>query len=101
MTCNGILSGEKIGKKFVLPSSYIGSPRDMQRRYLNALALVSEYGKPDLFITITCNPNWPEICEGLLPGEEAQNRSDLVARVFRAKYEEFKNDIVKKNYWNI
>ncbi|KAL6579387.1 hypothetical protein OROMI_009603 [Orobanche minor] len=96
MACDGNLSGEKIGQKFVLPSSYIGSPRDMQRRYLNALALVSEYGKPDFFITVTCNPNWPEIREGLLPGEEAQNRSDLVARIFRARNEEFKNEIVTK-----
>ncbi|KAL6582875.1 hypothetical protein OROMI_004953 [Orobanche minor] len=96
MTCDGNLSGEKIGQKFVLPSSYIGSPRDMQRRYVNALALVSEYGKPDFFITITCNPNWPEIREGLFPGEEAQNRFDLVARVFRARNEEFKDEIVKK-----
>ncbi|KAL6508488.1 hypothetical protein OROHE_021621 [Orobanche hederae] len=96
MACDGNLSGEKIGQKFVLPSSYIGSPRDMQRRYLNALALVSEYGKPDFFITITCNPKWPEIREGLFPGEEAQNRSDLVARVFRARNEEFKDEIVKK-----
>ncbi|KAL6513967.1 hypothetical protein OROHE_019423 [Orobanche hederae] len=96
MACDGNLSGEKIGQKFVLPSSYIGSPWDMQRRYLNALALVSEYGKPYFFITVTCNPNWPEIREGLLPGEEAQNRSDLVARVFRARNEEFKNEIVTK-----
>ncbi|KAL6547449.1 hypothetical protein OROMI_023170 [Orobanche minor] len=96
MACDGNLSGEKIGQKFVLPSSYIGSPRDMQRRYLNALALVSEYGKPDFFITVTCNPNWPEIREGLLPGEEAQNRSDLVARIFRARNEEFKNEIVTR-----
>ncbi|KAL6569941.1 hypothetical protein OROMI_014455 [Orobanche minor] len=101
MACDGNLSGEKIGQKFVLPSSYIGNPRDMQRCYLNALALVSEYGKPDFFITVTCNPNWPEIREVLLPGEEAQNRSDLVARIFRARNEEFKNEIVTKKLLGI
>ncbi|KAL6530201.1 hypothetical protein OROHE_014554 [Orobanche hederae] len=96
MACEGNMNGNKIGQKFVLPSSYIGSPRDMRRRYLNALALVSEYGKPDFFITMTCNPNWPEIREGLLPDDEAQNRSDLVARVFRARNEELKNELVKR-----
>ncbi|KAL6582385.1 hypothetical protein OROMI_006399 [Orobanche minor] len=96
MACKGKLKGSDIGQRFVLPASYVGSPRDMRRRYLNALALVSKYGKPDFFITMTCNPNWPEIRAGLLPGEEAQNRSDLVARVFRGHHEEFKNEILKK-----
>ncbi|KAL6572294.1 hypothetical protein OROMI_013252 [Orobanche minor] len=96
MACEGNTNGNKIGQKFVLPSSYIGSPRDMRWRYLNALALVSEYGKPNFFITMTCNPNWPEIREGLLPGDEAQNRSDLIARVFRARNEELKNELVKR-----
>ncbi|KAL6571906.1 hypothetical protein OROMI_012864 [Orobanche minor] len=96
MACDGKLKGFDIGQRFVLPASYVGSPRDMCRRYLNALALVSEFGKPDFFITMTCNPNWPEIRAGLLPGEEAQNRSDLVARVFRGRHEEFKNEILKK-----
>ncbi|KAL6529909.1 hypothetical protein OROMI_028554 [Orobanche minor] len=96
MACDGNMNGNKIGQKFVLPSSYIGSPRDMRRRYLNALALVSEYGRPDFFITMTCNPNWPEIREGLLPGDEAQNRSDLIARVFRARNEELKNELITR-----
>ncbi|KAL6501969.1 hypothetical protein OROGR_027102 [Orobanche gracilis] len=68
MACKGKLMGSDVGQRFVLPASYVGSPRDMRRRYLNALALVSEYGKPDFFITMTCNPNWPEIRTGLLPG---------------------------------
>ncbi|KAL6558232.1 hypothetical protein OROMI_018582 [Orobanche minor] len=96
MACEGNMNGNKIGQNFVLPSSYIGSPRDMRQRYLNALALVSEYGKPDFFITMTCNPNWPEIRESLLPDDEAQNRSDLVARVFRARNEELKNELIKR-----
>ncbi|KAL6557453.1 hypothetical protein OROMI_017803 [Orobanche minor] len=95
MACQGKLRGYDIGQRFVLPASYVGSPRDMRRHYLNPLALVSEYGRPDFFITMTCNPNWLEIRAGLLPGEEAQNRSDLVARTFRGRHEEFKNDILR------
>ncbi|GAA0153123.1 hypothetical protein LIER_11437 [Lithospermum erythrorhizon] len=49
------------------------------------MALVQEFGRPDIFLTITCNPNLPEIKERLQPGEEAQNRPDLCARVFKAK----------------
>lgn len=33
--------GSEIGKRIVLPASFIGGPRDMRRRYLDALALVS------------------------------------------------------------
>ena len=68
----------------------------MRRRYLDAMALVQCFGKPDLFITITCNPNWPEIKEHLLPNEEAHNRPDLTARVFHAKFRELKEDLIKK-----
>ncbi|PNT75908.1 hypothetical protein BRADI_1g41651v3, partial [Brachypodium distachyon] len=56
--------GNAIGKRTVLASSFIGGPRDKLRRYLDAMALVRKYGKPDIFLTMTCNPNWEEIkCE--------------------------------------
>jgi Helitron helicase-like domain at N-terminus len=35
----------------------------------DAVAIVRRYGKPDLFITFTCNPCWPEIAAELLPGQ--------------------------------
>ncbi|XP_010686097.3 uncharacterized protein LOC104900381 [Beta vulgaris subsp. vulgaris] len=78
-------SGANMGHRVILPPTFLGGPRDMKRRYLNALTLVQRYGKPDLFITMTCNPNWPEIKACLAPGELAQHRPDIVARVFRAK----------------
>lgn len=86
----GEKSASNIGHRVILPPSFLGGPRDMKRRYLNALALVQRYGKPDLFITMTCNPNWPEIKKHLAPGEEAQHRPDIVARVFHAKLIAFK-----------
>ncbi|XP_021761012.1 uncharacterized protein LOC110725856 [Chenopodium quinoa] len=67
----------------------------MKRRYLNAMALVQKYGKPDLFVTMTCNANWPEIKAELEPGETAQDRPELVARIFRAKLIALKNKIKK------
>jgi hypothetical protein len=33
----------------------------MRRRYLDAMALVRRFGKPDIFLTMTCNPKWDEI----------------------------------------
>jgi hypothetical protein len=68
------------GKMVILPSSFMGSPRAMQQNYQDAMCIVRAFGKPDLFITFTCNPNWKEIRENLGVNELAQNRPDLVAR---------------------
>ncbi|XP_062203849.1 uncharacterized protein LOC133906087 [Phragmites australis] len=54
------------------------------------MALVQKYGKPDIFLTMTCNPNWEEILRNLEPGQTPQDRPDLVVRVFRAKLEDLK-----------
>jgi hypothetical protein len=55
----------------VLPATFAGSPRDMNQLYQDSMALVRKFGKPDLFITMTCNSNWPEILHELRVGEEA------------------------------
>jgi len=52
---------ERIGK-IILPSTFIGSPRNMLQNYQDSMAIINKYiltnkfGKPDLFITMTCNP---------------------------------------------
>jgi len=46
----------RIGKMIILPSTFIGSPRNMLQNYQDAMAIVAKFGKPDLFITMTCNP---------------------------------------------
>jgi hypothetical protein len=43
-------------KELYLPSSVHGSPRHMAALAKNALVLVSKFGCPHLFITLTCNP---------------------------------------------
>ncbi|XP_074293065.1 uncharacterized protein LOC141619971 [Silene latifolia] len=93
---NGECRATNVGKRVILPPTFLGGPRDMKKRYLNSMALVHRFGKPDLFVTMTCNAGWPEIKELLTAGEEAQNRPDLVARVFRAKLLAFKKQIVEK-----
>lgn len=86
-----------IGRKIFLPNYFIGGPRDMHQRYMDAIALVQHFKKPDLFITMTCNPSWPKIKEHLVSTDEAPNRPDLISRVFRAKIKELKTDILKRN----
>ena len=52
-------------KNVILPSSFNGSPRNMFQNYLDAMSIVQHFGKPSLFITMTCNPRWPEIVNNI------------------------------------
>ena len=83
-----------IGRK-ILCSSFQGGPRWYNAKFQDAMAIVRKYGKPDLFITMTCNPKWPEIVNELYPGQEPQDRPDIVARVFKDKMDQLMNDLVQ------
>jgi hypothetical protein len=76
---------DNLGRLIVLPSSFIGGHRHMAQLYQDSMAIVRQYGKTDLFITMTCNPKWEEIVNVLKPGEIANDRPDLVTRVFVGK----------------
>ena len=81
----GVPAGD-IGQTVVrLPSSFVGSAKYYQQLYLDALALPRRFGKPDLFITVTCNPRWPEIAYALPAGAVWQDHPDIVSRVFMLK----------------
>lgn len=85
--------GLSVGKLVILPSTFIGSARNMQQNYQDAMAIVRKFGKPDLFITMTCNPKWREITENMEPYQT--DRPDLIARVFALKLNELLSDICK------
>ena len=89
--------GLKPGRLVILPSSFQGSPRAMQQNHQDAMAIVRRHGKPDLFITFTCNPRWREIGEQLQPGQTPSDRPDLIARGFKLKLDELLNDVLKKH----
>ncbi|GMF45039.1 unnamed protein product [Phytophthora fragariaefolia] len=75
----------QVGKRIVLPDSHSGSPRNMYKHYQESMAIVREDGKPDAFITMTCNPKGVEIVVPLPDEQTAQDRPDIVARVWRLK----------------
>ena len=92
---------DKQGQKTFLSQSMHGSRRHLRALAKNALALVSEYGRPSVFITLTCNPNWPEIIEQLLPGQTAFDRGDIVCQVFHRKLEALLANIRSGKYFPI
>lgn len=69
----------------MIPASYTGSPRHMHEYAQDAMTYVRKYWRPDLFITFTCNPKWKEIEDLLQPGRKANDRHDIIARVFKQK----------------
>ncbi|XP_071939243.1 uncharacterized protein [Coffea arabica] len=92
----GQTEGSKVGRKVILPTSFIGGPRDIRHQYLDAMALVQKYGKPYIFLTMTCNPMWKEIQDNLQFTEKPQDRPGLLSRVFRAKFEMLKSELLDK-----
>ena len=68
----------------------------MRHRYYDAMTLVQQFGKPDLFITMTCNPEWKEIRNELKEGQISQDRPDLTSRIFRVKLYNLKDQLFKK-----
>ncbi|XP_024877995.1 uncharacterized protein LOC112458538, partial [Temnothorax curvispinosus] len=92
-------SDAHIGKMVILPSTFVGSPRNMLQHYQDAMAIVRKYGKPDIFITMTCNPNWCEIRENSLPGQQPADRPDICARVFNIKKDYLIDVIVRQKFF--
>jgi len=86
-------------KKTFLSQSFHGSRRHLLSLAQNAICLVTEYGRPTLFITFTCNPNWPEIKEMLFEGETAFDRADVTDMVFHAKLERFLHNLRNGKYF--
>ena len=60
------------------------------------MAIVRRYGKPHLFITFTCNVQWPEIQSSLFEGQTANDRPDIICRVFRLKLSDLLKDVVQR-----
>ncbi|UYV63730.1 hypothetical protein LAZ67_2005450, partial [Cordylochernes scorpioides] len=87
------------GKAVILPSSFQGSPRNMAQNYQDAMAIVRKHGKPDFFVTMTCNPKWLEIVENLEEGQSVENRPDLVVRVFKIKLDVLLEQILKNDFF--
>ncbi|KAF3647138.1 hypothetical protein FXO38_18809 [Capsicum annuum] len=98
MLQEAILHGEtnpsSQGKRVVLPSTFTGGTRYIIQNYQDAMAMYKWVGYPDIFITFTCNPKWPEIqrfvaSKGLNP----EDRPDILSKVFKIKLDSLIKDL--------
>ncbi|RZC20082.1 hypothetical protein D0Y65_006782 [Glycine soja] len=76
----------------------VDNPRYMDQLYFDGMAICSHVGFPNLFITLTYNPNWPEIHRLLNPlNLKAADRPDIISRVFKLKYEQMLMNLTKNH----
>jgi hypothetical protein len=76
------VEGDEDEDGFSLPASFTGSPKYYSNHTADALALCRCVGKPDLMITATTNPDWPEL-KAALQGKAATECPAITVRCFR------------------
>ena len=78
----------------ILFSTFVNSPRYLHEYTKDSFAYARTYGRPDLFVTFTCNPSWQD----LMPEQKVADPQDIVAHVLCLKIQKVMNVITKGKY---
>ncbi|XP_074298193.1 uncharacterized protein LOC141629017 [Silene latifolia] len=90
----GDVEPSSAGTRFIVPSSFPGGDNWKKANFLDTMTICKWFGYPDLFITFTCNPKWPEIVRFVSKrGLRPEDRPDIVCRVFKMKLDELIRDL--------
>ncbi|CAN1256871.1 ATP-dependent DNA helicase PIF1 [Linum perenne] len=83
--------------RVILPGGF----RYLRQLYQDATSVCQFYDNPDLFITFTCNAQWPELVNAFkdVVGTRSEDKPMLVARVFRMRLTLLREDLKKKCYF--
>ncbi|XP_026435136.1 uncharacterized protein LOC113332849 [Papaver somniferum] len=81
------------GLPLILPSSFTCGPRYMDEIYHDSMAITRYNHHPDIFLTMTANPNWEEIRGSLFQHQQPYERPDILARVFEMKRKALMDEI--------
>jgi hypothetical protein len=96
----GDIVASSIGSRIVLPSSFTGGKRYMFNNCQDAMAICKKFGYPDLFLTFTCNPSWPEIQRHMdRSGTYSIFRPDICCRVFQIKLDQMMVDFRRGRFF--
>ena len=69
----------------------------MDQLYYDGIVICRKVGFLNLFITFTCNPNWPEIQRFLRPLHlKAQDYPDVISMIFKIKFDQLLSDLTNK-----
>lgn len=78
-----------------MTTSFNRGERARQQNLNDSLALNSRLGIPDYFITMTANPQWPEIKRNIEKDEDPNDRAALIHRVFNIKMKALENRLME------
>jgi hypothetical protein len=94
----GLQPGEKLGRIFQMPNSWVGSRSYMEKQYANLLTIARYMGRPpDFFVTFTMNPESSAVKNSLKPGEDPMTRPDVIIRVWEELSAEFFKDLMERD----
>ncbi|XP_075103664.1 uncharacterized protein LOC107774493 [Nicotiana tabacum] len=97
---HGDIDPSSQGKRIILPSSFTGGARYMVQNYQDAMTICKWAGYPDLFITFTCNPKWPEITRFVESRDlNYEDRPDIL-NIDRIISAEIPDEVGDPNYYN-
>jgi len=68
----------------------------MMQHYQDVIVICRAMGRPDFFVTFTCNLSWPEIVNELIPGQCSEDCPDLTTQVFKIKLRQLLDDFKDK-----
>jgi hypothetical protein len=68
-----------------IPAGFMGSRAWASDQVADSLAIARQLAKPSLFLTMTTNPNWPEIQSQLLAGQHFTDIPAVVCRAFHGR----------------
>ena len=68
----------------------------MDQLYFDGMTIYGHVGFLDLFVTLTCNPNWLEVHRLLAPlNLKATDRPDILLWILKLKFEQMLSDLTK------
>jgi hypothetical protein len=80
-------------KESYIPDSVHGSQCHLSVLAKNALVLVAEYSCLHVFLTLTCNPEWPEIQSLVTNGQTVFDCPEVTVPFFKSRLDKFKTNI--------
>ncbi|KAL8557711.1 hypothetical protein ACS0TY_004982 [Phlomoides rotata] len=83
--------------KRIMPTSFTRGPRYMIQNFQDVMAICKWFSYPDLFITFTCIPKWPEITRFLNDRSlNSEDRPNILCRMFKMKLDALIKDFKEK-----
>jgi len=86
-------------KKIFISDSVHGGRIHLRNISQNALSVLSEYGCPTGFLTLTTNVNWDEIDENIFEDQDGFVRVDITAKVYKGKLYNFIHNLKAGKYF--